>query len=169
MKYLLILFALFTIKASAQVDSSQLYIEVQMKQKFALDMWPPSPTVQDARVLDTLRKAIGSGSVATWDSVTLVKFKAGTYLRMIEKICDQAVAGYYIDGPEFFQAPLTASGYSGLLTLIDWYISQVGNVNRPAALYMKQRVLDLIQSKKNVVTTIRETNRVAARSTIVYN
>lgn len=167
MKYILILFAFISTSAIAQVDSSQLLISLQLKTKFALDMWPSNPTDKDARLLDSLRKVIGTGD--SLEKVTTVKFKVGTYYKMVDELCANGVAAYYNDGIEFFTAPLSVNGYSGFLSALDYYVTQPANPSYAGALYLRWRIYDLIISKRAPISQKRDRNKAIATAQPVYN
>lgn len=173
MKYILSLVLLVGIAVSskAQVDSSQYYLPFQIKQKYAKIMVPDVIRLEDARFIDSLNKAIGSGLDAQADSVSVVSFKIGTYMKGVEKIADLQVGGAYVFGPEFINAPLVANGYSGLFAALNYY-AQFGTANQKiAAIWGLARLNDLIARKKAVLDEAIRLGgeRAKAVKTIIYN
>lgn len=152
--YILILSVFISIKATAQIDSGSYYLPFQIKQKFVKVMVPEEPILlEDKNLMDTLRKAVGSGSAAQSDSVTVVNLKVATYLRLIEKnLMNKNVVAYYAFATEFFTSPLVQNGYSGILPALNYY-ADFGTVNQKiAAIWMRGKLLSRISVMAALLT-----------------
>lgn len=170
MKYILCLLFLTAIlfESKAQTDSSQLYLPFQMKQKFAADLVPDRAfKLEDARLIDTLNKAMGSGTHV--DSVCTINLKVGTYLSLLEANSEWSVIGYYSEGTEFYTSPLTGNGYSGLIPTLDYYAANGTALQKAAAIWFRTKLNDLIARKQAVTNERRVNNYLKTHKVVVYN